>query len=256
MNEIEPQIESFVRQAQNSYQENSLVRDLSQWMEYDDREHCDLKFSQIGRLTSIPKRIFEESRGNLGFMNLAEDFTEPIWIGEQLAIIDEIDEVVSKSGQSKEIEELTYQDLVTAYRESNADHVFLPITESYWHTVHEWYDDRKGGYRDDSEYVSVATSDLEIHWLPTDRGIESIYLLDSTRLSVVQKRGKHSKILDQITEGAIESINELSEERHLMCYFADRDSNELDVLQRVVLWMHLHTDAAFRIGTAEINDES
>lgn len=256
MTEIETQIQSFVQQAQNSYQENSRIRDLSQWIEYDQEEHTGLEFVQVGRLTSIPKRIFDENRGGLGFKNLAQDLTEPIWIGEQLAIIDEIDEVVSNSGHANEVKELTYDELISAFRESNADHVFLPITESNWHTVHNWYDDGKGGYRDDSEYVTVGTSEIEIHWLPTDRGIESIYLHDSDGLSVVQKRGKYSQIPDQITEGAIESINQLSEERHLMCYFADRGGNEFDVLQRVVLWMHLDSDAAYRIDTADTDDAS
>jgi len=254
MTELEPNIESFVQQAQNAYQENSILRDLGQWMEYDDEKHAGLDFVQIGRLTSIPKRIFQDSRGNLGFRNLAKDLTKPIWIGEQLAIIDEIDQVVSESKRSEEVEELTYDIFKNAFRESNADHVFIPITESYWHTVHEWYDEEKGGYRNDTEYISVGTADLEIHWLPTDRGVESIYLLDSNGLSVIQKRGKHSQIPDQITDGALEDINRLSDERHLMCYFADQGNDELDVLQRVVLWMNLDTDAGFRIDP-RMNEE-
>lgn len=255
MSELESQIELFIQQAQNAYQEKSIIQDLSQWTEYKDESHKGLDFVQVGRLTSIPKRIFAESREKIGYKTLAENFTEPIWIGEQIAIIEEIDDVASDSNRSTEIARLTYDELVKAYRESNADHIYLPITESYWNTVHEWYNEDKGGYRDDSEYISLGPSELEVHWLPTDRGIESVYLLDSAGLSVIQKRGKHTQTPDQVAENALESINELSDEHHLMCYFADQGSDQLDVLQRVLLWMDLESDAAFRIDPEDTEGE-
>lgn len=240
-------VDDFVRETQEAYNESSDLRTTSNWEQFNSTEHSDLDFIQVGRITGIPENIFSEDRAGLGYKTLAQDLTKPIWRGELMSISDEILDVTEEHDRVSTINELTHESLVSACRESNANHIFLPITDSYWDLAHQWHDENKGEYKDGGMYIYAGRSELKIHWLPTDRGYESVYLMDSEQLSVVQKRYEDTDTPGQIEGRAYTELNEMSRGQYLMNYFAESDGEEIDLLQRVVLWKNLDPEGAFRI---------
>lgn len=240
-------IENFVRETQEAYNENSVLRTISNWEQFNSIEYSDLEFIQVGRITGIPENIFSEDRAGVGYQTLAQDLTKPIWRGELMSISDEIIDVTEEHDRVSTINDLTHESLVSGYRESNANHIFLPITDSYWDLAHQWHDENKAEYTDEGMCIQADRSEMKVHWLPTDRGYESVYLMDSDQLSVVQKRYEDTDTPGQIEERAYTELNENSRGQYLMNYFAESDGEEIDLLQRVVFWKSLDPEGAFRI---------
>jgi carboxylesterase type B len=239
----------FVRETQQAYNEESQLRDISNWAEFDPEMHDndDLDFIQIGRITGIPRDIFSQNRIGLGYKTLAQDLTKSIWRGELMSISDKIIEVSGKHERTTTVENLTHKSIASASSRVNADQIFLPITDSYWDTVHQWHDENISEYKDNQLHIQAGHLDLRVHWLPTDRGYESVYLMNSDKLSIIQKIYEYADIPQQIKEHALDDLNEFSRGNHLMNYFAEGEHDELDLLQRVVFWHHLDPEGAFRI---------
>ncbi|MFC7027856.1 hypothetical protein ACFQH8_10875 [Halomicroarcula sp. GCM10025710] len=167
-----------------------------------------------------------------------------------MAISDEIIDVTEEYDRVSVVENFTHDSLISAAHKANADRILLPISQSYWDIVHQWHDDHEGEYRDGDLHIRAGESELKVHWLPTDRGYESVYLMNSECLSVIQKKYEDTDIPTQIQDRAYPELNNLSRGQHLMNYFAEGETDEIDLLQRVVFWKDLEPEGAFRIEPA------
>jgi hypothetical protein len=249
MTNLQPQIKEFIKSAQKEYYENTVLKQVSKWQEYEGQ---DLEYTQVGRLVGIEKEIFDQNPAGHGIF--VRDFTKPIWEGEKLAVIDEIERTISKDSKTELEDDLTYEAFISTCRTCSADHAFIPIKRDLWDTVHDWHHNGKGEYIDHNQYITTGKNNVRIHWLPSDRGLDSIYFLNSKKLSIIQKRGENSELPAQIKSRITNEMKEINQDEFLMTYVVEGEGEKYDILQRVVLWMNLDQGGASYLDVTQSDE--
>lgn len=248
-------IERFAEQLQEAYDKNSILSAICDVRTLDQAKG-DGDFFQIGRRTNFPYSIVSSGISKVNANKIAKEIAN----GEKRFLLNNLEKAAEESQiDSTQIEgELTTKGLMEACQESpGADQILLPIVDEYWHTIHGWnaFDIEKGSSRAEGR-IDVGSTELDVHWLPSQLGIKDVFLIDSDRVEVVQKRFGEPDPPQEINPTS--KYNDIIDKHPFMIYFGsevihDEDDEDfpekIELVYRIVLSEPriVHQSAAHRL---------
>lgn len=225
---IASRLEKFTEDAIEHYEEETLLDEILARRDFDDGEDADREFFQIGQRVNLPKRFFQdESYHNA---HVSKEFARSVTVGERNFVLRSVNEI-PQTGTAV-IDEFTYEQLTDVFDSmANATHAFIPL---YFHnTVHEWLSEDRLEFGTGITYVKTDGSNVRVHWLPDKTGFKNIFLLDSERAEIVQKRFGDMPRMDQFE--VLQEYQFNQDEDRLMVYYGDIDDEEFDFFIRTLI---------------------
>lgn len=232
-------VERFVSTLQGEYTDASELDRICNIIDYDAARNPEREdYIQVGRKTWFPKAIIEDG---ISIFN-AEQITKRIADGEIDAILSSLSELADEGSIiSDSVEGFTIDDIISVVADvPEPDHLFLPSSDELWDSRWSWEKQGLVTYEGDAEILNVAGNQLEIHMLREESDIEDIFVIDSSRIDIVQKT--HDNALDPQGEEAWEMYPEYNSGQPFMMYFdgekVDPDDEDfpekVKILYRVV----------------------
>jgi len=228
----EQQLRRFVTDLNSDYEQDSVLTNHHDLIPFNEGDHSNDSFVQIGRRTNLPKRFFEEG-SNYSTFQIASQFAKSIVSGEKGFIARSFVDQAGNEVESLQLEEgLTFDLILEAYRQvPDPDYILIPIYEEFHKTVSDWARNQKpwmSGFRT----LKVGDSELTILWISTELDIRDIVVVDTDYTQIVQKEGGQSSPPPDVN--AIQEYEEFSHGKPVICTFG-RDSDEFDFVYRTVL---------------------
>ncbi|MFZ3077412.1 MAG: hypothetical protein WA139_03095 [Candidatus Aenigmatarchaeota archaeon] len=190
----ENEIREFSEAIIETYKNLSILKEISQIIEYSDGIKCD--FIQIGERVLLPKEFFKKGN-NIDNRFLGGDFARSVIWGEENFIINQLTELAEKGKiLSVQIKDFSYPTIVQyILRVDNPTDIFIPIDlEPYYMKVHDWIKEGNAGYEGSQLYIFAGEKKIRVHWSTKYTPFDSIIVLDRDGVKIVQKRFEDIKI--------------------------------------------------------------
>jgi len=229
-------IANFADRLQETYEEQSILTDLANVVEYTEEDHQELDYVQIGNRIWLPFNYITTTIEVTNAQQLLRAVTE----GEKRFLLEHLSEIPSDQLLAlSESEGFSIASMRSAASQiSNPDYAFVPNTERYNMQLREWEEMDRISY-EGGEILDIG-GEVKLRWVPEGWGYEDIYLVSRSGVDVVQKQFE-----DAPTPKGMEiqpRYHSLSAGQRLMLYFGeveevDKESIErrVDFLFRVVI---------------------
>jgi len=224
---------------------------------FDGVEEDDPDYYQIGRHTSLPVSLVEDGR----FRYVSETVGDALAEGEKTFLAERFDEVADEEGVERTVSGPSSLVSKAEAAVNEPDLVLVPRSERYDEIVAGWNEGGKIRRFGNSEYYVDEETESDL-WLHRFDGPESVFVLDTQKVSVVQKKGEATlRPTDFLYDGEAESLND---GKSVSVYFGeeiypgDGEYEEFfDLLYRVVLSEPVVKDGGLcKVSLGRVSDES
>lgn len=226
-------VRQFVEDINSNYENDTILNEFRNVVQHDDDRH-EGDYIQIGLRTGLPKEFFAEDE-TYHNAHLAKQFATRIVEGEKRWIANSCIEAVEddvKSVTSSGIP--SFDSIVKGYRQTaDPDHLLVPMYRELHKQVNEWI--RRRGSFTGGGSIRIGSSEVDVHWLSTDMGIQNLVLVNSSYLSIQQKYGLQAEYPANVD--VIDEYDDFSEGKKVICTFGrtDEDPEDFDFVYRSVL---------------------
>lgn len=224
-------VKTFREEIKEEYNDRTILDEVVTRELFDPEKH-DLEFFQAGFRTGLPMKFFTEGHLTVALSN---DFARAVFVSERNHILIGLKKEAESNGiPTIDIDEFTPDEIRDAIEEvSSPTDVFIPAALS--DNLHSWISNDALDFDVTATYIETESSRVRIRWVPDKHGFENIFVVDSDRVSIVQKEERYADdvgFIDGIEECKLNSPEDL-----LMTYFGriSDKPEEFDFFVRTVI---------------------
>jgi hypothetical protein len=230
-------LSDFADRMQETYEEQSILPELANLVEYTEKDHQELDYVQIGKRIWLPLDFITTTVEVTNAQRLLRAVTG----GEKRFLLEHLSDIPADQlllpDDSKGFSIASMRSAAAQIR--NPDYAFVPNTARYNTQLQEWEAMDRVSY-DNGEVLDIDGG-VRVRWVPEGWGYENIYLVSRSGVNVVQKQFE-----DAPTPRGMDiqpGHQSLSAGQNLMMYFGEIKEDiddesverEVDFLFRVVL---------------------
>ena len=205
-----------------------------------DYDEDELGYFQIGRRTGLPRSLVEERR----YSYVSDAVVGALCEGEKTFLAKRLSLTADEGGIPTVEEDTTSAVEAALGSVEEPNHVLLPRTEEYEQAIAQWEEQGRLRRLGEESYLRGTEENEEtdcwIHRYDATPDVRDAFVLDATRVTVVQKKGGDTRPPADFSR--TKEYDDVNDDMPLGVYFGDetREGNEtydafFDVVYRVVL---------------------
>lgn len=230
-------LEKFTQGCIESYEDNSILSDISTVEDYNQDCHQGMDFIGVGKRVNLPKRFFSDP--SVVTVGIESDVGRAAYKGERDFLLERIrDKAVNGELANHAVNKFDYDTICQILGDEEFTHIFIPWRKNSEDNVIEQMHKHSDAYLTDGElYIDRSIEDVRVHILPTDTGLASnrAYILNKNKIHLTQKKKRDAR--DPKGMDLIDEYRDIGLDGRLMVYFGEilNSPDDFDFLYRVLL---------------------